>query len=263
MQSTWIKLGGFLLDPYRQLLNNGQSVIIGRKALNILSVLAEAKGALVSKDELMDAVWPGLIVEDNAVQVHIGALRKILADDAGLLVTVRGLGYRLDMSLDENELDPCAAVDNSVAVLNFVNMTGEPALDYLGEGVVEELINILSSQAGLKVPSRTSSFAYKDRHIDARQISSELGVAHLIEGSVRVSGEQMRVTAQLIDARDGNHVWSSNFDHEFSDLLALQGDMAGAIAQAITPYLTNNPDMPASDPVPTLLMPNGAMPDLR
>jgi TolB-like protein len=247
MQSTGIKLGGFLLNPYRQLLANGQPVIIGRKALNILSVLAEANGALVAKEELMDAVWHGLIVEENAVQVHIGAIRKILGDDAALLVTVRGLGYRLDVSGTDDGQTPGAHTDNSVAVLNFVNMTGEPSLNYLGEGVVEELINVLSGQESLKVSSRTSSFAYKDRQIDARRISSELGVAYLVEGSFRVSGEHMRVTAQLINAHDGIHIWSRNFDHEIADLLALQYELAGSIAKEITPFLLDCPHMP--DPI--------------
>lgn len=263
MQSTLLKLGRFLLDPYRQLWASDQPVTIGLKALKILSVLAEAKGALVSKEELMNAVWSGFIVEDNAIQVQIGALRKILAGDAALLVTVRGLGYRLDMALEEREQESRSAWDNSVAVLKFVNMTGEPALDFLGEGVVEELINILSNQRGLKVLSRTSSFAYKDRQIDARQISSELGVGHLVEGSVRVSGAQMRVTAQLIDASDGIHIWSSNFDHGLADLLELQDDIAGAIALAITPYLINDPVIQDLNQMPTPLITGGTAPHLR
>src|SRR5215831_15226303 len=89
------KVGRFTLQPFRQLLEGDVPVAIGRKALDLLSVLARANGALVTKSELMGAVWPDVIVEENAIQVHITALRKVLGDDADLLTTVRGLGYRL------------------------------------------------------------------------------------------------------------------------------------------------------------------------
>ncbi len=237
MQITGIIIGRFTLDPYRQLLKDCAPITLGRKALYILSVLAEARGALVTKGELMEAVWPGLTVEENAIQVHIVSLRKALGDDAALLVTVRGSGYRLDTGVAITNQQESTNLLSSVAVLNFVNMTGDPQLEYLGDGVAEELINILSRNPGLKVTSRTSSFAYKHRQLDARQISSELGVGFLIEGSVRVSGDQMRVTAQLIDADDGLHILSNNFDHELSDLLVLQCDFADAIASAIDPHL--------------------------
>lgn len=239
MHSEKIRIGQLALEPYRQLSSNGQPVLLGQKALTILSVLAEARGALVTKGELMDAVWHGLTVEENAIQVHIVSLRKALGDAAVLLATVRGLGYRLD--IPDNILD---AHDrhSSVAVLNFVNMTGEPKLDYLGDGISEELINILSGEPDLKVPARTSSFAYKDRHVDARQISSELGVSFLVEGSVRVSEDQMRVTAQLIDAKEGIHKWSNSSDHDLCDVLTLQTTLAKNIAKSITPLLRPEPD---------------------
>jgi TolB-like protein len=237
MQLTEIQIGRFTLEPFRQLLLNGKPIVLGRKAVSILSVLAQADGAPVTKGELMEAVWPGLIVEENAIQVHIGALRRALGGSGAGLITIRGLGYRLDVSATENSNSDDASANNSVAVLNFVNMTGDPNLDHLGEGLVEELINRLSSYPNLKVPSRTSSFAYRDRHIDARQISSELGVAFLIEGSVRVSGDIMRVTAQLISSQDGNHIWSDNFDHEIGDLLDLQHELACSITDAVLPYL--------------------------
>ncbi len=232
-----VVVGRFSLKPYRQLQLNGCPVPIGRKALDILSALAAEKGALVTKSELMDVVWPGMIVEENAIQVHVSALRKVLGDDGDLLCTVRGLGYRLDLDSTDDLQASGNKVRNSVAVLAFVNMTGDPQLDYLGQGMAEELINTLSRTAGLKVSSRTSSFAFAGRHIDARQISRELGVATLIEGSVRIAGDRVRVTAQLIDAEDGIHIWSKSFDHELSDLLAMQCDITAAIAKSLERYL--------------------------
>ena len=98
MASGEYKVGRFTLRPHRQLLDGGVPVSIGRKALDLLSVLAEADGALVTKDELMAAVWPNAIVEENAIQVHVAALRKVLGADAGLLNTAHGLGYRLEVT---------------------------------------------------------------------------------------------------------------------------------------------------------------------
>ena len=125
-------------------------------------------------------------------------------------------------------------------------MTGDPQLDYLGEGMAEELINALSRMPGLKVSSRTSSFAFKNRNIDVRQISDQLNVAAIIEGSVRIAGGRARVTAQLIDAEDGNHIWSKNLDHEFADLLMLQGDITDAIVHSLQRYIQSEPqNMPS------------------
>src|ERR1700743_1765853 len=100
------KIGRFRVTPFRQLLDGGVAVPIGRKALDLLSVLAKAEGALVTKDELMAAVWHKAIVEDNAIQVHIAALRKALGQDAELLSTVHGMGYRLAATADTSSTDP-------------------------------------------------------------------------------------------------------------------------------------------------------------
>ena len=242
MKNYEVRVGRFTLQPFRQLQLDETPIVIGRKALDILSTLAAANGRVVTKSELMDVVWPGLTVEENAIQVHVVALRKALGDDADLLNTVRGIGYRLDIGGTKNVQVADLHPRNSVAVLPFVNMTGDVQLDYLGDGMAEELINTLSRIAGLKVASRTSSFAYKNRDIDARQISSELGVDTLIEGSVRIAETRMRVTAQLIDAVDGIHLWSQKFDHELSDLLNLQGDITDAIATSLKRYLKPAPE---------------------
>ncbi len=263
MQSTKIKIGQFTLEPFRQLCRCGTPVTLGGKALSILSVLAEANGAVVTKGELMDAVWPGLTVEENAIQVHIGSLRKIFGSDAAVIATVRGLGYQLDR--EAIGLDPQESVfaSHSIAVLNFVNMTGDPNLEHMGAGIAEELIMLLSSNPELKVPSRTSSFAYRDRRIDARQISSELGVDFLVEGSVRLSGNQMRVTAQLINAEDGIHTWSNNFDVELSDLLVAQSDVAAAIDKSIVPYLSSHEEKSADEDFSAPLILGDTLPNFR
>jgi TolB-like protein len=226
------RLGRFTLEPRRQLLDSGRAVALGGKALDLLSTLAEAAGDLVTKDQLMAAVWPGIVVEENAIQVHISAARKALAEEAGRLATVRGKGYRLD-------IDPPAAPASepkrieSVAVLAFANLTGDPANDFISDGIAEELITTLYRSSTLRIPARTSSFAYKGREVDVRAIGHELNVDAVLEGSVRKSGERIRVTAQLVEAATGFHLWAQNFDRSDGDLLALQDDLAAAIGRAL------------------------------
>lgn len=128
---------------------------------------------------------------------------------------------------------------NAVAVLPFANLTGDAGKDYLGDGMAEELINTLTQVQGLKVPARTSTFAYKGRNIDIRQIARDLGVGTILEGSVRAAGQRIRITAQLINAQDGLHLWSETYDEEFTDLFKLQDKLAQQIARALQPNLTN------------------------
>ena len=121
----------------------------------------------------------------------------------------------------------------AVAVLPFVNLTGDPAKEYVGDGMAEEVINMLAQVPGLKVPARTSSFAYKGRSIDVRRIAADLGVGTVLEGSVREAGSRIRITAELIDAQDGLHLWSQTYDRKYTDLFQLQDDLAAAIVQAL------------------------------
>lgn len=241
MEMLEVTIGRYTLLPFRQLQLDNRPVPIGKKALQILSTLAAAKGQIVTKCELMNIVWSGLIIEENALHVHVTSLRKALGDDADLLVTVRGIGYRLDDCNTAGRSAAAARQYNSLAVLAFINMTGNPQMDFLSEGMAEELINTLSTTARLKVASRTSSFAYQHRNVDARDICKELGVDALVEGSVRMAGGLARITAQLIDAGDGTHVWSKNFDHEFADLFALQGDISNGIMESMGSFLRATP----------------------
>lgn len=237
MKQIEVRLGRHILLPFRQLQLDHCPVPIGNKALQILSALAAAKGQIVTKFDLMNIVWSGLIVDENALHVHVAMLRRALGPDAKLIITVRGLGYRLDWRFKDFISPNAVKQYRSVAVLSFLNMTGDQQMDYLGDGTAEELINTLSRRQGLKVSSRTSSFAFKGRQADARHICEKLGVDALIEGSVRIAGGLVRVTAQLIDGDDGTHVWSKNFDHDFADLFALQGDITNGIMRSVEKFL--------------------------
>ena len=122
-------------------------------------------------------------------------------------------------------------------MLPFANLTGDPGKEYFSDGMAEELIHTLAHLPGLRVPARTSSFAYKGRNIDVRQIARDLQVAAVLEGSVRSAGKRIRVTAQLIDAESGYHIWSQNYDRKFEDLFELQDALATEIVRALRSHL--------------------------
>ncbi len=126
---------------------------------------------------------------------------------------------------------------NSIAVLPFVNMSADPSQDYFSDGLSEELLNVLTHVEGLKVASRTSSFAYKNDGRNIREIARSLRVANILEGSVRKSGDRLRITAQLIDTSNDRHLWSDSYDREMTDIFEIQAEIANAIVAALTKEL--------------------------
>src|SRR5262249_34783629 len=250
MDRDEVNLGRFRFDlRQRELKRDGVPVQLGGRARNILWVLASAKGEVVSKDELMTRVWPGLVVEENNIQVHISALRKALDEGEGsqtYLVTVPGRGYRLmgiqtlpSSSTGEVELRPCPALPDkpSIAVLPFENMSDDPKQQYFADGVVEEIITALSRFSGLFVIARNSSFTYKGRSVDITQVGRELGVRYVLEGSVRPAGQRVRITGQLIDASTGAHLWADRFGGASEDIFELQDQVTMNVVGAIAPKL--------------------------
>ena len=250
MGSEEISFGRFRLDLGRgELRRDGQPVRIHRRALGILCALAEAKGETVSKDELMIRLWPGRIVEEGNLHVHVSALRKALDEDGGghsLVVTVPGRGYRLanltglqSAQLAENSLPPQPPLPDkpSIAVLPFQNLSGDPEQEYFADGMVEEVITALSRIRWLFVIARNSSFTYKGRAVDLKQMGRELGVRYVLEGSVRKAGDRVRITAQLIEAETGTHLWADRFDGSLEDVLDLQDQVAISVAGVIEPAL--------------------------
>jgi TolB-like protein len=237
------EFGRFRLDRARQQLSDGEvPVALTPRAFDMLLYLVEHAGQLVEKAALMKAVWPKVIVEENNLSQHVSALRQALGDGSEgqrYIVTVPRRGYRFvaDVRLSENATDG-APSRASVAVLPFVNVSGDPSKEYFGDGLAEELIHLLARVPGLAVPSRTSSFAYRGRAISLRDIAHELRVATVFEGSVRSAGERIRVTGQLIDAATGYHLWSQSFDRSFDDIFKLQDEIATAIVRAIRDCLS-------------------------
>ena len=243
-----ISFGRFRLDLARRELRRDQTLVrLGSRARDILCVLASAEGKVVSKDELMERVWPGVIVEENNLQVHISALRRAFegdGDSESWIVTVPGRGYRLlaapePPAADNTAAEPSASVPGqpSLAVLPFLNLSGDPEQEYFADGMVEEIITALARIRWLFVTARNSSFVYRGQNVDVKRVGRELGVRYMLEGSVRKSTNRVRITAQLIDAQNGAHIWADRFDGSLDDIFDLQDRVASGVIGAIEPKL--------------------------
>jgi TolB-like protein/class 3 adenylate cyclase/predicted ATPase len=246
MDEGEISFGRFRLDlARRELRRDNKPVRLGSRARDILCLLASAGGAVVSKDEVMARVWPGVVVEENNLRVHIRALRTALEEDGdSWIVTVPGRGYRMLRSQQPPpRADPAPEPSlrspdtPSIAVLPFANMSGDAEQEYFVDGMVEEIITALSRIRWLFVLARNSSFTYKRQAVDVKQIGRELGVRYVLEGSVRKTGNRVRITGQLIDAATGAHLWADRFDGSLEDVFELQDKVASSVAGVIEPAL--------------------------
>lgn len=241
-QAEEFGIGHLVLQPDRQLLHDGQRLPLGSKALALLSTLAQARGKLVTKDELMEAVWPGVTVEENAIQVHIAGLRKALGQAADRLVTIRGLGYRLEATQSAGQRSATgtgAGIGRSerpssqaiLAVLPFDNLSSDPELTYFCDGVSDEILTRITRHSKLTAIGRTSSFQF--RASDKPHAASRLNATHILDGSIQRSGGRIRVSAHLLDCASQVNLWSQRFDRGLEDIFALQDEIAEAIAEAL------------------------------
>ena len=244
-----VRFGRFRLDLRRRLLlHDDGPVELGGRALDVLCLLASARGVIVSKEELMTRLWPGRTVEENNLHVHVSALRKALDERGGgdsYVVTVPGRGYRLahmssskPAGLSASAAQHMSLPDKpSIAVLPFANLSADPEQEYFADGMVEEILTALSQIRWLFVIARNSSFTYKDQAVDVKQVGKELGVLYVLEGSVRKAGNRVRITAQLLDAASGAHLWADRFDGTLEDVFELQDNVASSVAGVIEPTL--------------------------
>ncbi|MGA8499116.1 MAG: winged helix-turn-helix domain-containing protein [Xanthobacteraceae bacterium] len=228
-------------------------VALGSRALDLAWLLIERRGELISKDEIMEAVWPGRAVEDNNLTVQISTLRRVLDQARGegsCIQTVAGRGYRfvapvtrvaaevLSATVLSPANEPRALPDRpSLAVLPFQNMSGDPEQQYFADGMVEEIITALSRIRWLFVIARNSSLTYGGHAVDVKQVGRELGVRYVLEGSVRKAGSRVRISAQLIETAAGAHLWADHFDGTLEDVFELQDKVAGSVAGIIEPTL--------------------------
>jgi TolB-like protein/tetratricopeptide (TPR) repeat protein len=240
MSDLSVRFGPFRFDfGRRELWCNGKSVRIGSRSADILSILATAKGAVVSKDDLLTEIWPRQVVEENTLQVHVSALRKALdANDSGQshLMTVPGRGYRL-LGLEKGHNRPTLPDRPSIAVLPFENRSAEPGQEYFADGIVEDIITALCSIRWLFVIARNSSFSYGHEPVDVREVGRELGVRYVLKGSVRKSDQRVRIAGQLLDAESGVHLWADHFDGAVEDIFDLPDQVTASVVGAIAPKL--------------------------
>ena len=200
-------------------------VAIGSRALDILGVLVERPGDVVSRAEIIETVWPGTAVEDSNLNVQVAALRRILdqnREQGSCIQTVPGRGYRFVAPVIRAEADALLAPRLSIVVLPFTNLSDDREQQYFADGITEDLTTDLSRLENMFVISRNTAFTYRNKPIDTKQLDRELGVRYVLEGSVRRSGSQLRVSAQLIDAASDAHLWAERFDRDMGDLFALQ-----------------------------------------
>ena len=248
---TLYAFGPFRLDGSAEILFRGADPMpVGRRAVAVLRALVERPGAPVSKDALMEAAWPGLAVEEANLTVQIAALRRTLGEEPGAdrwIETLPRRGYRfvgavtasngVALSAPVRAEPPSLPDGPSIAVLPFQNMSELPDQDYFADGMVEEIITALSRIRRLFVIARNSTFTYKGRAVDVRQVGQELGVQYVLEGSVRRVGDRIRITAQLLDAASGAHLWAERFEGTIEDVFELQDNVASSVAGVIEPAL--------------------------
>ena len=266
--------GACVLDVERGiLLRDGREVPLRRQSFEVLHYLVACHGRLVSRDELMQAVWGEVVVTESSLTQCLTELRRAIGDEERSAIrTLPRRGYLFDVTVEvqNDQPDPAAKTlpaarwfglafllaalgvgvwlasrsppsgpaptvlpEKSIAVLPFVDMSADGDHGYFADGMTEELINLLAQAPELLLIARTSSFYFKDRPANVMTIGRQLDVNYLLEGSVRNAGDRVRVTAQLVRASDGVHVWSKTFDHELDDVLDVQDAIASAVANEL------------------------------
>lgn len=275
------RLAGWIIRPQRDCIErDGEIVHVKPKAMAVLLRLVQARGEVVTREDLFDAVWPNGEVTDDVLTQCIVGLRKAFHDSARnprVIETIPKIGFRIipeteSFNAGSITTDPVdtarikiskpviaisivllalllswyhmgsrdtfpGVIDNdakSIAVLPFVDMSASGDQGYFADGLTEELITRLAQLKGLEVTGRTSSFHFKDANEELPSIAKALGVNHLLEGSVRRDENRLRITAQLIDANNGFHLWSRQFDRPFKEIFNIQEEIAESVADALS-----------------------------
>lgn len=232
-----------MLDTARRELRRGsEPVALEPQVFDLLVYLIRNRDRVVSKDDLLDAVWGGRIVSESTLTSRINAARKAVGDSGAaqrLIRTVPRKGFRFVGEVtDTHPPAPRMPQDRpSIAVLPFENLSDDREQEYFADGIAEEIVTGLSRIKWLFVISRNSTFIYKGRTVEAKSVGRELGVRYLLQGSVRRSGSQVRVTGQLIETETAAHVWADRYEGTLGDIFALQDKMTMSIIGAVEPTL--------------------------
>jgi len=239
-----------VLDTDRRELHRQNSLVaVEPQVFDLLVHLIQHRERVVTRDDLLAAVWHGRIVSESALANRINAARSAIGDTGNeqrLIKTFPRKGVRFVGAVGENKSDSAVHPPDvpgstserpSIAVLPFVNLGGDAGTDYLVDGIVEDIITALSRNRGFFVIARNSSFTYKGGSADVKQVARELGVRYVLEGSIRASGDRMRVTGQLIEGASGRHLWADKFDYTSGDPFELQDRLVERVVGATAPQL--------------------------
>ena len=246
-----------VLDTDRRELRRGADAVpVAPQVFDMLAYLIRNRERVVGKDDLIAAIWDGRIVSDAAITTRVNVVRRAIGDsgeEQRLIRTLPRKGFRFVGTVqEEQEAASDALADDvaklrrpalalpdrpSIAVLPFTNLSADPEQEYLADGIVEDIITELSRFSELFVIARTSSFQYKGKAADVRQVGRELGVRYVLEGSVRCRGDRLRISAQLIDATTGGHRWAEHFDRTLEDVFAVQDEVVRAIVAILAAHL--------------------------
>jgi adenylate cyclase len=245
---------GCTLDLTRGCLEAaGHEVELRPKCFDVLRHLVENGNRLISKEELVAAAWPQVVVTDESLARCISDVRAAIADyEHKIIKTVPRRGYLFTADVTRHEhaaprqqqSGPGAATEHvetehslaerpSIAVLAFDSMNGDPDQEYFSDGITEDIITELSRFSELLVIARNSSFRYKGQSVDVRQVGRELGARYVLEGSVRRAGDRIRISAQLVDAATGAHRWAERYDRKLEDTFVVQDEVARRIVAVL------------------------------
>jgi TolB-like protein/DNA-binding SARP family transcriptional activator len=246
----------FVFDNYtldadrRELRCGSDSVAVQPQVFDLLVYLVQNRERVVSRDDLIASVWDGRIVSESTLTSRINSARIALGDsgrDQKLIRTIPRRGLRFVGAVSEtNGIRPVLERPPSapplpdrpaIAVLPFINMSGDPEQEYFSDGISEDIISALSKLRWFFVIARSSSFTYKGKAVHLKQIAEELGVGYVLEGSVRKSGDRVRITAQLNDVSTGSHIWAERYDRDTADVFAVQDEITASMVAAIEPQL--------------------------
>lgn len=230
----------------------GDALTAEPQVFHLLQYLIENRDRVVTRDNITEAVWGGRIVSDSALTYAVKEARRLVGDDGKAQAVIRTLprrGFRFiadvveeptkGQSAPAGAMPENAASEASIAVLPFENMSGDPQQEFFADGLTEDIITALSNVARLRVIARHSTFAYKGRALNLRQVAEELGVRHILEGSVQRSGERLRITAQLIEAATDSHLWAERYDRSVKDLFDIQDEISKEIVTSLRVKLTD------------------------
>ena len=232
------RFGDFILAPEeRKLTRDGVEMPLGARAFDMLSFFVANRHRILTKDEILDAVWPDIAVEESNLTVQVSALRKALGPKS--LATIPGRGYQFVLSVEEDTTAPAPNPEKPgntaprILVLPFANTSNDPDQEYFSDGITEDVITDLTKVASLSVVARNTAFTFKGRAIDVAQIAQSMSLTHVVEGSVRKSGSRIRINAQLVDGATGHPIWADRFDRDLTDIFDLQDEIAEAIVAAL------------------------------